>query len=130
MRYAHNPLPPTTHWIGISFDSSDLLNIVNAPSSLGPALATYFGAKVNSHKLAFAGTTREYYEIKFHGFPWKPSGTDAVKSRLLILGLLEVLETHGFRLYTAVDQGDANGSGSDTWYCCRDEGWVEGRTVY
>lgn len=120
MRYTPNPLPPTSHWIGISFDSSDLLNLINAPPSLCAALATNFGAKVNSHKLAFPGEKREYYEIKFHGFPWRPSGTDAVKSRLLILGLLEVLEQHGFRVYTAVDQGDADGSGSDTWYCCRE----------
>ncbi|KAL3708032.1 hypothetical protein TMatcc_006015 [Talaromyces marneffei ATCC 18224] len=132
MRYTHNipPPRPTSHWLGVSFDSSNLLSIVNAPPSLGAAVATHFGDdKVSSHKPAFPGEKREYYEIKFRGHPWRPSGTEAVKSRLLILGLLEVLEEHAFRLYTAIDQGDSEGSGSDTWYCCRDEDWVEGMTV-
>ncbi|EED21635.1 conserved hypothetical protein [Talaromyces stipitatus ATCC 10500] len=71
MRYTHQPQRPTSHWLGISFDSSDLLNIINAPPSLGPAIAARFGDKVSSHKVE----TRGYYEIKFHGYPWRPSGT-------------------------------------------------------
>jgi hypothetical protein len=104
------------HWIGISFDSSDLLNIINAPPSLCAALATHFGAKVNSHKLAFSRHNTGLLRNQVSRV-----SVEAVRNRCR-----EVKTAH----IGAVDQGDSDGSGSDTWYCCRDEGFVEGGTVY
>lgn len=141
------PLPPISHWLSISFDSSDLLYIIDAPPGLGPALAAKFGDKVNSHTahtttdddgggedeeevMKEAGRAGCHYKIKFHGFPWRPAGTESVKSRLIILQLLEGLEEFGFRLYTAIEQGDTQRHGSDTWYCYREEGYESGMAVY
>ena len=66
--------------------------------------------------------------------------------------MLSVLEVHGFKLYISLDQSNGvspapglyrqmanernvrqvgeRSSETDTWYCCRPQGWVPGMQVY
>lgn len=45
----------------------------------------------------------ERLKIKFYSNTWLVTGEDSVRTQLLVIGLLECLEKHGFRVFTAVE---------------------------
>ena len=53
-------------------------------------------------------------------------------TRLLLLKLLETLESRGWSVYASIDQSTAseNRSETDSWYIVREKGWVEGSAVF
>jgi hypothetical protein len=76
------------------------------------------------------------YEFKLRGYPWFATGVEGVAARLMLLSMLEILEAHGFSLYTSFDYntGQSGGEGSiiekDTWFCRRPMGWTPGAPVF
>lgn len=55
-----------------------------------------------------------------------------MRTRLLLLKCIEVLEGQGWSLYASVDQnnGTDNSSETDSWYCVKAKDWVPGSTVF
>jgi len=72
--------------------------------------------------------THDSYEFKLKGRPWGGMGEETVKSRVLVLQLLALLEGLGWRSYAAVGLGTEFGDFKkpDTWYFVRPVGWVVG----
>ncbi|KXN69557.1 hypothetical protein CONCODRAFT_7968 [Conidiobolus coronatus NRRL 28638] len=68
------------------------------------------------------------YEFKLYGYPWSATGEETMKTRMLILKLVELLELHGWSLYASIDQnsgpaGDSTYSEVDSWYCVKSTSW-------
>jgi hypothetical protein len=107
----HHTEPRAYSWLSISFDSADLLHLINAPTELANALIFSFGERVERCNKDFVSGN---FEIKFTGSPWnKPSGKGSVQSRILILDLMQCLEEQGYTMGTSLDID--NGSGGNTY---------------
>ncbi|KAL3456994.1 hypothetical protein BJX64DRAFT_269736 [Aspergillus heterothallicus] len=103
--------PRAYSWLSISFDSEDLLHLINAPTELASALIDFFGERVEKCNKDFVSGN---FELKFTGTPWnKSSGKGSVQSRILILDLMQCLEEQGYTMATSLDID--NGSGGDTY---------------
>jgi hypothetical protein len=48
--------------------------------------------------------SHHYRQFKLHSYPWCAEGAEAVSTRILLLNILQTLETHGFRIYASIDQ--------------------------
>lgn len=133
------PAPSSRAWLALSFISGDLLVISDAPPppaqngaklGLTDSLVKALGARVQRHR----PLPNRAYEIKFRGCPWRANGEDTVQQRMVLIALLDVLETYGWSLYTSVqlDPGPEGEqySGADAWICQKEEGWEEGLPVY
>jgi hypothetical protein len=68
-------------------------------------------------------------ELKFRGYPFSPSGTDEVKTRVMILALLGTFETFGFTLYTSFVQGGGERP-ADILVMHRQKGWAPGMPIW
>jgi len=122
------PAPKPCEWLGISFRGADLLHFVDAPTALVQALAADLSLVMMSHK---PYKLQDVYEFKICGQPWSQYGNDEMLVWKLAVKLMEALEDRGFRVYTSINQkGGSHALESDTWYCCRREGWVSGAPVY
>lgn len=112
----------------ISFTGSDRLKIASPPPpDLCAAITAAFGRSAVSR----TERTPTYFEVKFHGRPWYASGTEAVTSRVILLQLLEVLESFGYSLYASIDQKDSTDSmEADELYVQRAKGWAPGMPVW
>ncbi|KAL4881737.1 hypothetical protein BJY04DRAFT_188039 [Aspergillus karnatakaensis] len=107
----HYQQPRAFSWLCISFDSSDLLHLINAPTELATALINHFGDRVEACNKDFVSGN---FELKFKGNPWnKSSGKGSVQSRLIILDLMQCLEEQGYSMSTGLDID--GGSGGSTY---------------
>ncbi|OJD28100.1 hypothetical protein ACJ73_00497 [Blastomyces percursus] len=122
------PPPPRSNWLCISFNKSDLLQLIDAPKPLCQAMVNALGDKVQRTQFLESS-----FEIKFHGYPWKASGTETVETRLILLKVLDCLEQFGFTLYASINQ-DTNQSeqktDADTWFCQQQTNWAPGAPIY
>ena len=75
---------------------------------------TVLGRAVREHRHhSVAGS----YELKLHGYPWRPGGGGTMEARMLLLKLLEGLEEEGWTVYASFDQkaiSDNDTSETDT----------------
>lgn len=106
----------------ISFDSRDLIHLINATSALAQSVMTTFGNKIEScNQDLMSGN----FEIKFRDHLWwQPTKKGSLESRLAILQMVQCLDDNGFKLYTSVDFDNATGGSTyqisaEIWYCCR-----------
>ncbi|KAI7787402.1 hypothetical protein LA080_016477 [Diaporthe eres] len=123
-----NPPPPPCDWLSISFDWTDKMKIVDAPpGDLTEAIVAEFRAKyrLKSHELE-SGRLK----LKFHGQPWQASGEETVKSRMLLLSLLGILERFGYSLYASIDQVNSSGVEADVLVVTRQKGWTPGTPIW
>jgi hypothetical protein len=102
------PSPTPCNWCSIAFSRADRLRFTGDSVEVYQDLSAKLGPEwVKSHSERSPGVN----EIKFHGFPWSASGKDTMRTRELLLALLETLEEHGWTVYASIDQrGDINGS--------------------
>ncbi|PIG82767.1 hypothetical protein AARAC_005128 [Aspergillus arachidicola] len=114
--------PQQRSWMCISFDSDDLMHLINAPPELALSLVAVFGDRIkNCNQDLVTGA----FEVKFQGKLWaKYSEEGAVLSRVAILDVLQCLEGQGFTLCSSLDIDYGNGgevykSSGETWFCCR-----------
>ncbi|KAK0647004.1 hypothetical protein B0T16DRAFT_414566 [Cercophora newfieldiana] len=80
------------------------------------------------HQLQSGSWTHSSYEFKLKGRPWGGMGEETVKSRVLLLQLLALFDSLGWRSYAAVSQGTEFGDFKrpDTWYFVQPVDWVAG----
>ncbi|KAL4863930.1 hypothetical protein BDV12DRAFT_176928 [Aspergillus spectabilis] len=103
----HYQQPRAHSWLCISFDSADLLHLINAPTELATALINHFGDRVEACNKDFVSGN---FELKFKGTPWtKASGQGSVQSRLIVLDLMQCLEEQGYTMCTGLDIDGGNG---------------------
>ncbi|KAL4937286.1 hypothetical protein BDV06DRAFT_215997 [Aspergillus oleicola] len=114
--------PRSYSWMCISFDSDDLVHLINAPTELAEAIISFFGERVSKcNKDLVSGN----FEIKFQGTPWKKTGEKGgIQCRILVLELMQCLEEQGYAMVTSLDIDGGNGgscyrSRGEMWFCCR-----------
>jgi hypothetical protein len=125
--------PPQSEWISISFNQADRLRLIGASLEL----KTSFGELLKSMRLLQEGFWKEKHnnawEFKLHGYPWHATGEETVKTRLLILRMVDTLEAHGWSLYSSLDQSNGHGQNAneaDSWFCVKDKQWVPGMAIF
>ncbi|KAM0351087.1 hypothetical protein ACHAPU_002869 [Fusarium lateritium] len=120
-------VPPPCEWISISFHAGDKLKILNAPPpELTDEIIATFITDIQRHEV-----TTERTKVKFKNFPWSVSGYDNVESQIKLLALLEVLERHGFTLYTRTTARYSDEtSESNVLIFQRRRDWVPGTPLY
>lgn len=126
--------PPASDWISISFNLSDRLRLIGAPPQLVQdmkGLLSRLG--LLQQDMGWKDANLKAWEFKIRGYPWRASGEETMSTRLLLLKMLECLESHGWSLYASVDQNTGHGehtSETDSWYCVKDRNWVPGAAVF
>jgi hypothetical protein len=125
------PPPEPCTWMAISFNRGDRLRLIDAPREL----IEPFRAMLKPLLQQEGWKVPNAYEFKCRGYPWFAQGSEAVSTRIMLLYMLQILETQGFRLYASIDQntgpgGDSSVSETDTWFCCRSLSWSKGTPVY
>ncbi|KAM0201556.1 hypothetical protein ACHAPA_010057 [Fusarium lateritium] len=122
-----DPVPPPCDWLCVSFDNSDKLKIVGGPpQDLTSAVLQLFKGEIRRREV-----TPERLKIHLAGLPWSPSGTDTVKTRIMLLRLIETLERYGFTIYATVgSKGDDEDGSTDVLVCQRQKDWVPGAPVW
>ena len=86
----------------ISLNSTDLIRVINAPENLISAVRSTIQrnwSKGIQRERAYAGS----WEFKLEGTPWWADGTEAVKSRYLVLKLMEALQEYSWSPVAAFD---------------------------
>ncbi|KAK0732851.1 hypothetical protein B0T21DRAFT_291396 [Apiosordaria backusii] len=65
--------------------------------------------------------SHDSFEFKLKGRPWRSRGEATIKMRLMVLKLLETMESMGWRVYTTILQrtGTDEDRMTDTWYFVR-----------
>ncbi|KAJ0107169.1 hypothetical protein J7T55_014699 [Diaporthe amygdali] len=123
-----NPPPPPCDWLSISFDWTDKMKIVDAPpGDLTEAIIAEFRSnyRLKSHELE-----SDRLKLKFHGQPWQATGEETVRTRMLLLSLLGILERFGYSLYASIDQVSSNGLEADVLVVTRQKGWKPGMPIW
>lgn len=132
-RKQQNP-PPPSDWIAISFNTMDRLRLIGADAQL---ISDFKSLLSSMHLLqsdiGWKDRASGAWEFKLNGYPWNASGEETMRTRMLLLRMLECLENSGWSLYASIDQNTGsseNSSETDTWYCVRERGWVPGSAVF
>lgn len=114
--------------MAVSVERTDRLRFVEVPSpDLSGALLATFGPAVQKNTVE-----NGHFEIKFHGNPWLPHGTDTVTTRIMILNMLQTLERFGWSLHASlhVPQGGGEGQEADIMYFQKQLNWVPGNPIW
>lgn len=126
--------PPASDFIAISFNQSDRLRLIGAPTQLVQDMKSLLaGLGLLQTDLGWKDQGLRAWEFKLNGYPWRASGEETMSTRYLLLKMLECLENHGWSLYGSVDQSTGSGDNSsetDSWYCVKDRNWVEGAAIF
>ncbi len=126
-RHQH-PAPNPCEWVAISFNSFNLLRLIDAPTSLVQTLVADLSLVTKSHQ---PHKLQDVYELKLYGDPWGTFGKDSMQAWKMALKLMETLEVHGFKVCSSINhKGRSQALEPDTWYCCRRIGWVPGAPVH
>ncbi|PTU23680.1 hypothetical protein P175DRAFT_0505492 [Aspergillus ochraceoroseus IBT 24754] len=114
--------PRDASWLCISFDSQDLVHLINASTDLATALISKFGDEVEKCNKDFVSGI---FEVKFKNAPWgQPSPKGSVRSRIIVLDLIQCLEERGYKMGTSLDFDNGSGGSSyqstgETWFWYR-----------
>ncbi|KAL2137169.1 hypothetical protein VTI74DRAFT_7716 [Chaetomium olivicolor] len=140
LRKADGALPRgDVEWLGLAPMSSDKLRVVYDPeggrrraggSDGGAGDYDYMGVLISSMKSILVDMdyfqkgawSDDSFAFDLKGAPWRASGEESVKTRVLLMRLLQTMEAHGWRLYTTVVQrtGSDEDRVLDTWYFVRE----------
>lgn len=123
--------PPSSEWVAISFNQNDRLRLIGAPQGLLADVRVLLKEMKLLQAENWKDRNLDAWEYKLHGRPWFATGEDTIKTRVLLLRLLETLERKGWSVYASIDQS-TRGAGleTDSWYIIRDKAWVEGAAVF
>ena len=83
---------------------TDRLRLVNFPNHINEIISKFvadFGWSIQ--KVSPQKHHPRAYEIKLEGYPWWTSGSDAVRSKMLIMKMMVKLLEHGYMVRTALD---------------------------
>lgn len=95
------PPPPPCEWLVVAFDKVDRLRIMPPPpDDLQASLLKWLGSQVQR-----CGSPKDdHLEIKLNGLPWNATAQEGVRTHLVLLRILDALQTTGFALYGAIHQ--------------------------
>jgi hypothetical protein len=127
------PLPPPVEWLVVALTRSDRLRIIYDVKNPNPLTADndhdHLGVLVTSLKKVLEGMelldkgeyNNDSFEFKFKGMPWNAYGEKTVTTRLMLLRLVETLDSFGWQSHAAVLQrtGTKDIRVADTWYFVR-----------
>lgn len=132
------PAPAPQEWFSVVFQQNRF-RFVDAPRALCLRVLEQLSAQKLEMKFKDHDKVEGCCEVKFTGTMRRGSpyldpvlNAGTMKARMMFLDLLGCVEENGWTLYASVEQntrGDESGM-TDTWYCCRPVGWVEGSPVY
>jgi hypothetical protein len=117
----HEILPPRGLWAAISFNNSDLMRF-NGPEGqeeVVPALRHLLQEMRVLQSEGLKSDSEQSWEFKLRGYPWLAIGEETMQTRLLMLRMLETLESLGWRLYASIDQNVS--IETDNWYLVKSE---------
>jgi len=125
-------LPPECDWISITFNRTDRLQLIGASTEL----IMSFRDMLKSMGLLQAEFWKEKednaWEFKIKGYPWSIID-DMAKGSLLLLRIVETLETHGWSLYSntrlRLSTQSEMRSFSNGWFCIKNKQWAPGMTI-
>ncbi|KAF2470811.1 uncharacterized protein BDR25DRAFT_225486, partial [Lindgomyces ingoldianus] len=112
------PAPAPCDWISIAFSGTNRLRFIDAPMELCEAVIKRLGKAVEKHKRI--PRVEGAYELKLQGVGWGVL-VDDLKTRWLVMDLLEVMEDWGWSVYASVDQ-KLGFEDKDSWHCYRVNG--------
>ncbi|TAQ86119.1 hypothetical protein B7494_g5551 [Chlorociboria aeruginascens] len=121
--------PPSSEWIAISFNINDRMRLIGAPQDLIAAVRGLLQQMGLLQSEQWKEQKYNAWEFKINGYPWIATGEATMSTRLLLLRMLEVLETKGWSLYASIDQSITS-SDTETWFCVKDMNWVPGSAVF
>lgn len=134
-RRRQSPAEEEAEWLALAPMGSDRLRVVyDAPDVklFGgiDARQDHLGVLIAGVKRILEATdwfdkgdwSHDSFEFKLKGWPWCSRGDASVRMRGLLLRLLELMDGHGWRLYTAILQraGTDDYRMTDTWYFVRE----------
>ncbi|TVY94168.1 hypothetical protein LAWI1_G001361, partial [Lachnellula willkommii] len=124
--------PPPSEFIAITFNQGDRMRLIGAPNALLADIRTLLKEMNLLQAEDWKDPKLEAWEYKMYGWPWHAIGEETMTTRLLLLKLLETLESRGWSVYASIDQstGTKNISETDSWYVVKERGWVEGSAVF
>lgn len=131
--------PPRIFWASVSFDSGDRMRIVGEESQADvvPAFRQVLQDMMLLQSEKCKSIEDSAWEFKLKGWPWRTTGEKSMSSRLLILKMLELLESLGWRLYASIRHceeshhtRDEDSSKTDSWYIVKAKDWRPGMPVF
>jgi hypothetical protein len=85
----------------IAFPRQGRLRFIDAPPGLAKHFITVLGRAVREYRHHSVSGS---YELKLHGYPWRPESDETMKGRMLLLKLLDGLEEDGWTVYASFNQ--------------------------
>jgi hypothetical protein len=117
---------PECDWISLTWHGSDRLRLIGASTEL---IATFRDMLKGMELLqdeCWLEEESNAWEFKIKGYPWwfVPEGIS--RSLLLLLRIMETLDTHGWSLFSDTRRCTPETIISNGWYCVKAKGWVPG----
>jgi len=126
-----SPPPAACEWFSVAFSSSSKIRFVDAPRDLCMKVVERLGKRKFELKCK-EHSVEGCYEIKLSGMLWGLMSNEMMKTREMLLDMLECFEECGWTVYASIDQkvGSQQEGETDTWHCCKPLNWKSGAPVY
>jgi hypothetical protein len=126
--------PPKCDWISITYQGSDRLRLIGASTELIASFRDILKSMGLLQDEFWKEMENNAWEFKIKGHPWSFLDEDMVKASLLLLKIMETLETHGWSLYSNTIRKFQHPHGgvfalSNGWFCVKDKQWAPGMAV-
>jgi hypothetical protein len=125
--------PPECNWISVTFHGNDRLRLIGASVELIASFRDMLKSMELLQDEFWKEKENNAWEFKIKGRPWLFFGEDMVKGSLLLLKIVETLETHGWSSYSNTTLHLSVQSGvisfSNGWFFVKDKQWVPGMTA-
>ncbi|KAF8586359.1 hypothetical protein K439DRAFT_1631775 [Ramaria rubella] len=119
--FRQSPAPTPCEFISLSFNTGDKLRLMGediAPEILG-TIRMVLGKTVQNEEWKIDHSA---YEFKLYGRPWYARSDIAVKTRVLLLDILDAMVAYGYDVYASVDLSTGKGErgrDTDSWFLKR-----------
>lgn len=128
------PPPPPLDWLVLVPTGSSKLRVVYDANAMrlwgGDADYDHLGVLIPALRSSLERLdyfekgiwNQDSFAFELKGKPWRSRGEESIKVRLMVMRLLETMETHGWRLHATMAQrtGSDEERIPDTWYFVRE----------
>jgi len=119
--FRSGPLPSPASFFSISFNEGDKLRLIGAPPKVINSVKSVLGGTIQSEEWKSKDIA---YQFKLHGYPWHANGGDTVITRVVLLNILNSLNSLGWEIHATIDmsqgpassQSNSGGSDTDSWF--------------
>ena len=111
-------LPTISSWFTIAFDGNTTLSIHQGPKDLCDQLVAIFSSKSWATESAILD---DRLEIRLNAQYWFPIGENTVKTRLILLTIMETLERSNCKLYASLLSASHAAGNPDQLVCVQNE---------